>query len=133
MLQVLPALPVMVKPPLRVDMVLSMNAPAKVKLNAKVTYKLMLKNNSKLTATGVALTTQLPDNADFVSASNGCSRSGNQVSCVIGTIKGRASKTISIAIKPVATGVLSNSANVTINELESNSVNNSASATVIVK
>ncbi|MCU0494353.1 MAG: DUF11 domain-containing protein [Chloroflexaceae bacterium] len=91
-------------------------SPGPATVGQNLTYTLLVQNNSKADAPNVRVVDTLPAGALFVSAtaSQGtCSRSGQTVTCNLGTLAGLASATVTIVVKPSEEGLLNNAARVT--------------------
>ena len=65
------------------------DSPDPVIVGNNLTYTITATNNSPSIATGVTVTDTLPTGVTFISASPGCSLSGNTVTCNIGNLGGR--------------------------------------------
>jgi uncharacterized repeat protein (TIGR01451 family) len=100
-----------------------------------LTYTLAVKNNHATnTATGVSVIDPLPSGVTFVSsaASQGtCAGTGN-VSCDLGTMGPGQSATVTIVVRPTASGPLSNTGNVTTTASDTDTSNNSSSISTTV-
>ncbi len=99
-------------------------------LNATLTYVITVTNNSTDEASGVTVTDTLPGGVTLVSASAGagsCSESGGTVTCDLGTLTGGNSVTITLRVTADKVQKVTNTASVSLNELDPNLGNNSAS------
>jgi uncharacterized repeat protein (TIGR01451 family) len=79
------------------------DSPDPVIAGNTLTYTINVKNNGPSPATGVVLTDTLPGDATFQSATStqgSCSRSGQKVTCNIGTLASGASKTVTVKVTP---------------------------------
>lgn len=91
-------------------------------------YEILVSNNSNVEATDVVVEDTLPIDSLFISASTSCgscSRVEDKLICTIGSLNPNESITISIKIKSLKVGTLSNSSTVCANEIvaiESNTV-----------
>ncbi len=107
-------------------------SPDPVLVNNNLTYVVSVTNN-KLTATadatGVVLTDTLPSGVSFVSATSNsgpCSESGGVVTCNLGTIlPGNTATVIIVVTANLPAGLITNTAQVTLNEADANPGNNS--------
>jgi uncharacterized repeat protein (TIGR01451 family) len=97
-----------------------------------LTYTIAVSNNGPANATGVVLTDTLPADVTFVSASTGCSPSGNTITCNIGNLANGASTTITITVTPTKAGTITNRASVSGNESDPRQSNNTASVTTTI-
>ncbi len=104
------------------------DSPDPVLFNSDLTYTLTVTNNGELPATGIGLTDTLPAGATFVSAlpAQGSCAGTSTVTCSLGTLVGGANTVVTIVIKPPAVGTISNTANVTSNEVDPLPANNTA-------
>jgi uncharacterized repeat protein (TIGR01451 family) len=128
-------------PPSGVDLALTItDSPDPVRPGQDLTYTLTVRNNGAATATNVALTNTLPGGVTFVSASipaqrgASCPRSGNMVTCNLGSLAAGASvdALIVVTLPSGASGTLTNNATVGATQADSNSADNAASATTTV-
>ncbi len=106
--------------------------------NAAVSYSnegFLIQQQSTPTATGVSVSDPLPAGTTFVSAT-GCTNtpSGPVVSCDLADIPpgGSASASITVAIDPSFTGTLDNTATVAADQADSDSSNDSSTASTVV-
>jgi len=99
------------------------------------TYLLTATNSGSLPASGVSITDVLPAGFDFVaaSASQGTCTGTTTIVCAVGDIASDASATVQLTVRPTVLGMFANSVSVAVNEADVNSVNNTASASVVVK
>jgi uncharacterized repeat protein (TIGR01451 family) len=97
-------------------------------------YRIVVENNGPDTAHNVQMSDPLPVEVTFLSVTStqGTCTGGQLVSCRLGTLASGASATITILVKPRATGVVSNTATTVGSESESNTANNTATATTLV-
>lgn len=108
--------------------ILKSASPEPVFSGNTLTYTMNVMNNGPGTATGVTVTDPLPGGVIFGSASStqgSCLQSGGIVTCNIGTISNGSSVTIIIAVTPVISGTISNTATVTGTEPDPDLSNNS--------
>ena len=111
------------------------DTPDPVIRGAALTYTITVTNNGPATATGVQLTNRLPPLEIFnLSVSQGSSSitSGNTVVCNFGTLASGASATLTYTGNTFITGTIINTATVTANEPDPDTVNNTGSASTIV-
>lgn len=95
-----------------------------------LSYILTVVNNSADDATGVTVTDVLPGGVTFVSvtaSAGSCSLSGGAVTCNIGTVVGGGNVSITLRVTADEVQEITNTANVTLNELDPNLANNTAS------
>jgi uncharacterized repeat protein (TIGR01451 family) len=107
--------------------------PDPVEVGGELTYRIRVRNLGPSNATGVILTDTLPANINFVSASSGCSRSGNIVTCNIGNMNHGESAVRLIRVRPTAPGGFSNTATVRANETDPDAANNTVTTVTTVK
>jgi uncharacterized repeat protein (TIGR01451 family) len=92
------------------------DSPDPVAVGSNLTYTLTVANSGTASAAGVTATDALPGTAAFVSVSSSqgtCSGTAN-ISCSLGTIAAGAQATVTIVITPGLTGILSNTAAVSV-------------------
>ncbi len=104
-------------------------------------YSSTVTNNGPAIAHNVVWTDQLPSSLAIVNSGQGtctspvtttiggCTLSGNQVTCDLGTMPPGATATITVPVETETTGTISNTVNVTATEPDPNLANNTASAT----
>ncbi|HVW31051.1 MAG TPA: DUF11 domain-containing protein, partial [Acidimicrobiia bacterium] len=100
-----------------------------------LTYTVTVTNAGPAVAVGTSLTDQLPDGADFVSAtpSQGtCSPSNGSVACDLGDLASGAAATVTVAVRANQPGTNVNVAYVTSRMLDGNTGDNQAQATTEV-
>ena len=99
------------------------------------TYALTVTNSGSLPANGVSVTDVLPAGVDFVSAvaSQGTCSGTSILVCSLGAMASDASVTIQLTVRPTVVGTIVNTVSVATAEADANSVNNTASASVVVK
>jgi uncharacterized repeat protein (TIGR01451 family) len=94
------------------------------------TYTITVANNSANVATGVVVSDVLPASASFVSATDGNSNSllpvGNLLTDRIGTLAANSSETLTITLGPTASGIITNTAYVSSDDVDTNLANNVA-------
>ena len=105
-----------------------------VMVNNNLTYTFTLRNNGPDTAAAARLSDALPAGATFVSAaaSQGSCAGTTTVACDLGSLAPQATATVTIVVKPTATGALSNSATATSDTPDPNAGDNSAGLTTNV-
>ncbi|MCX5885618.1 MAG: DUF1566 domain-containing protein [Proteobacteria bacterium] len=82
--------------------VIKTDAPDPVTVGSNLTYTITVTNNGPETATGVILTDTLPSNVTYVSATSTqgtCSKSGDTVTCNVGTMSNGASATVTMEME----------------------------------
>jgi uncharacterized repeat protein (TIGR01451 family) len=87
------------------------------------TYTLQIRNNGTLTATNVVLTDTLPASVTFSAAAatqGTCIEVTGTVTCQLGDLVTSAGVTATIAVTPTVSGLISNSANVSAQEVDPN-------------
>ena len=94
-----------------------------VQLNSEYSYMLTVTNNGLSPASNVVVTDTLPAAANFISA-NSCTHNAGTVTCNLGALAYRATKTIVITVKPTLTGTALNAARVTAAEPDPIATNN---------
>jgi uncharacterized repeat protein (TIGR01451 family) len=95
------------------DLGLSIGAtPNPATVGNDLSFRTTISNTGTDSASAVALTQTLPSNASFVSASSGCSRSGDFVQCDVGTLISGTSATVTVVVRPTSTGSLTSSVTV---------------------
>jgi uncharacterized repeat protein (TIGR01451 family) len=110
-------------------------SPASQKLGAgNITWTMVVTNNGPDTATGVTISDPMPAGNTFVSATTtqGSCTGGAILNCTLGTILKGGTVTITLVTTPTAAGTVTNTVTVVGNEHESNTANNTASASVQV-
>jgi uncharacterized repeat protein (TIGR01451 family) len=124
-----------------IDLHVAKEAPEEVCVGETLTYTIRTENRGRAEAPGVVLKDVLPQNVDFVAASDGCSKIGGEVNCNLGNVPPTppddTGKVITITVKPaVAAGgsELLNTATISsAGSLESDPSNNTAEARTRVK
>jgi uncharacterized repeat protein (TIGR01451 family) len=109
--------------------------PDPVTVGNNLTYTVTVTNQGPGGATGVTAADQLPATATFVSASSTqgtCSQASGVVTCNLGTLASGASATITIVVRPTATGTILNTVMVVANEAETNNADNTATQPTLV-
>ncbi|MBI1741721.1 DUF11 domain-containing protein [Candidatus Acetothermia bacterium] len=105
------------------------DSPDPVIAGNNLTYTLNVTNNGPDNAGGVIVTDTLPGGVTFISAvpsQGSCSQSAGVVTCSLGIMANAASATITITVTPNTTGTITNTAQVTGDEADTNTANNTA-------
>jgi uncharacterized repeat protein (TIGR01451 family) len=121
-----------------VDLVAGLSAaPSPGTVGQNLTYTVVITNTAETAATGVTLVDHLPANVVFVSASRGSFDAASGIlTASLGAIASGGSTTVTIVVRPVAAGSLTNVATVSGEQTDPNVGNNTASHTttaVVVK
>jgi len=98
-------------------------------------YSLAVTNNGPATATNVTVTDTLPSTVIYLSSTTtqgSCSEAGGIVTCLLGTMANAGTATITILTIPTQPGVITNTANVSGDQTDSNLANNSSTVSVTV-
>ncbi|MEW6583649.1 MAG: DUF11 domain-containing protein, partial [Actinomycetota bacterium] len=105
--------------------------PAQITQGATVTYTMTVTNNGPNPATGVTVTDTLPAGATFVSsaASAGSCSGTAPVTCALGDMASGASATVTVVARGDQVGTLTNTATVASGVPDTNSANDTATAT----
>ena len=115
------------------DLVLSKGvAPSPALLGQVLTYTLSVVNRGGQ-ATGVTLSDRLPAQVAFVSASAGCSLSGDEVRCALGTLAPRQAAAASIVVRPLSSGAITNTATALLAQTDAHPADNTASVVVFAQ
>jgi uncharacterized repeat protein (TIGR01451 family) len=97
------------------------DSPDPVLVGDHLTYTLTVTNHGPADATDVTLTDTLPSSVVFVSSSPGapmCNAAAGTVTCDLDTLTNGASTTVTLTVRPTATGMISNTAQVAGNETD---------------
>jgi uncharacterized repeat protein (TIGR01451 family) len=100
-----------------------------------LTYTLAATNDGPSTATGVIATDTLPAGVAFQSASasqGSCSQSSGTVTCTLGMLASGAGATVTIVVRPLDPGGITNSASVQATEPDPDGADNQATADTTV-
>ena len=110
-------------------------APNPATLGNQVTWTMVVTNNGPNNATAVTMADPVPAGMSFVSvaSSQGTCTGGALVSCTLGNLNVGASVTITLVTTASATGTIVNTATTVAKEQETNTANNTASASVVVQ
>src|SRR3972149_3926417 len=118
------SLPFVPPVPFAPDLILTKaDSPDPVTVGAHLTYTFTLQNQGTAAATGVTLTDMLPVGVVFVSAPRRPRASG-AVLCTLGPLTPSASAVVTVTVKPMIIGVISNTASVTANETHAHPADN---------
>jgi uncharacterized repeat protein (TIGR01451 family) len=104
-------------------------------LPGNITWTMVVTNHGPDAATGVTISDPLPAGNTFVSVSTskGSCTGGAIIHCAIGNMAPGESVTITLVTTPSVAGTVTNKVTVAGNETETNTANNTATATVIVQ
>jgi uncharacterized repeat protein (TIGR01451 family) len=120
----------------RVDLqITKTGAPNPATLGNQVTWTMVVTNNGPNGATNVTVADPVPAGTTFVSvasSSGTCTGTGGVVSCQLGSLAVGSSVTITLVTTASATGTLTNTATTVAAEQETNTANNTATASVVV-
>jgi hypothetical protein len=111
------------------------DAPDPVFIGSNLVYTVIVTNSGPVSALNVNLTETLPSTVTLKSASTSqgsLNTNNNPVLGALGAINTSGSVTITLTVKPTATGVITDTASVTTDSLDSNLANNSASINTTV-
>ena len=117
------------------DVALSLTSSGGTATGGNTTYTASVANNGPSTATGIALTAQLPLTGVVVSAtptSGSCSISTAGVACNLGSLANQATAKVTIVVLQTASGSVDASAQVSASETDPLLTNNQSSSTVAV-
>ena len=132
-----PPPPVIPTPPApKIDLqITKADSPDPDVLGSQVRYLIVVKNNGPDTAHNVQMSDPLPFQVNFssVATTQGTCAGGQVVSCQLGTIANGASVTVTVFVKTTVTGLVSNTATTVGQEAETNTANNTASTSTLVK
>jgi uncharacterized repeat protein (TIGR01451 family) len=106
------------------ELALSGAAPGSATLGNNVTDTLTVTNNGTAAGTGVTLTDTLPSGMTFVSATGGVTPVNGVLTFALGSLAAGAGMTVTIVVKPTATGTLTNRATVSMNQLDPTAAHN---------
>lgn len=114
--------------------VTKVGSPNPDEVGNNITWTMVVTNNGPDTATGVTISDPIPSGNTFVSAttSQGSCTGGAVLNCTIGTVPVGDQVTITLVTTPTAVGTVTNTVTVVGNETETNTANNTASASVVV-
>ena len=104
-------------------------APDPIAAGDTLTYSIAVTNRGPLDVTSVALTNRLPANAEFLSATSSqgaCTNVNGLVTCALGDVSVNGGATVSITVRPLVAGLLTNTATVAASEPDVLTTNNTA-------
>jgi uncharacterized repeat protein (TIGR01451 family) len=104
-------------------------------LGENLVYTLTVTNRGPNAAGTVLLTNQLPPGVTYLATTwtqGACSRLGSEISCNLGPLSAGAFATVTVSIRPVAPGFISNTAQVASELADANPANNQATLTTRV-
>jgi uncharacterized repeat protein (TIGR01451 family) len=109
-------------------------APNPATVGNQVTWTMVVTNNGPSGATGVTVADPVPAGTTFVSVATtqGTCTGGAAVSCQLGSMAAGSSVTITLVTLASTKGTLTNTATTVGNETETNTANNTATASVVV-
>jgi uncharacterized repeat protein (TIGR01451 family) len=111
------------------------DSPDPARVGEQVTYTLAVQNAGPSSAAAVTVTDTLPAGVTYESATTSqgsCSQAAGTVTCALGTLTNGAGATITVKIRPLSAGSITNQANVSSSASDPVSGNNSASAPTTV-
>ena len=115
-------------PPPTIDLQIEKtDSPNPVNVGGTLTYTLTARNNGPSTATQVVITDSLPATVTYLSSSSTqgtCSRSGQLVTCAIGTVPVGGTVTVTIRVRPLQPGTILNVTVIVGAQAETNTANN---------
>jgi uncharacterized repeat protein (TIGR01451 family) len=114
------------------DLAVTQAAPAAGATGRDVPFTLTVRNSGTGAASSVVLTNTVPAGASAIWASPGCTQSGNTFTCALGTLAAGASRQVQVVMRRATAGTLVSNASVTGSPADSNTANNSSSASVAV-
>jgi uncharacterized repeat protein (TIGR01451 family) len=110
-------------------------APNPVTTGNQITWTMVVTNNGPNGATGVTVADPVPAGTTFVSVATtqGTCTGGAAVTCQLGSLAVGSSVTITLVTTAGSTGTLTNTATTVGNEAETNTANNTATASVVAQ
>ena len=110
------------------------DSPDPIAVGHNLTYTMTVTNNGPDAATGAVVTDPLPASAAFISASPQCvyTQSSHTVTCSLGTLANGSTATVSVVVRPVQGGTITDTASVMGNEMDPDTSNNTATASTTV-
>jgi uncharacterized repeat protein (TIGR01451 family) len=112
------------------------DAPDPVYVNSQLTYTITITNAGPTLATGVTVTDNIPANVaelGQVIASQGVCAGSLTITCALGSLNVGATATVTVTVRPLVEGALSNTASVVADQSDSNLSSNQATATTTVR
>ena len=100
-----------------------------------LTYTVAVANDGPFAATRVRLTDTLPADVLFMSAASTagtCGEAGGVVTCNLGTLTSGAGATVTIVVRPIRLGTITNTATLTAPQPDPNQGNNTATVATMV-
>jgi uncharacterized repeat protein (TIGR01451 family) len=131
-----PVTPPPTPPAPRIDLAITKTGtPNPVTVGSGITWTMIVTNNGPNGATGVTVADPVPAGTTFVSVSTsqGTCTGGAVVNCQLGSMAVGTSVTITLVTTAGTTGTLTNTATTVGNEQETNTANNTATASVVAK
>jgi uncharacterized repeat protein (TIGR01451 family) len=119
----------------KIDLAITkVGTPSPTTVNKNITWTLTVVNNGPNNATGVTVADPIPGGTTFVSAATtqGTCTGGAMLNCQIGNVNVGQTITVTLVTTANQTGTIPNTATVVGNEAETNTANNTASASVNV-
>jgi uncharacterized repeat protein (TIGR01451 family) len=111
------------------------DSPDPIRVGKTLTYAIGVANAGPAQATAVTVKDTLPQTEEFrsVKTTQGkCTRSGQAITCSLGTLAGGRATAITLVVKPKAVGTVADTATVSAAEADPDAGNNSATATTAV-
>jgi uncharacterized repeat protein (TIGR01451 family) len=116
----------------KAELSISKTAPGNVTVGDIFVYEIEVTNAGLATAFSTTIIDTLPPEVTFVSATAGCSNTVGVVTCNLGDLGSGVTATVDIVVQAVATGLLTNTAEVSSLSPDPNTSNNSDSASTAV-
>jgi len=118
------------------DVGISMSdSPDPVFIGSNLVYTIVITNGSAVSALNVQIADTLPASVQLKAATTSqgsLNTSGNPISGALGSLTNNSAATITLTVRPMATGLITNAAIVTTDSLDPNSANNSAAVVTTV-
>ena len=112
------------------------DAPDPVFINSQLTYTITITNAGPTLASSVIVTDTIPiGGAELTqaSASQGACAGAPTITCALGSLNVGATATVTITVRPLVEGALSNTASVAADQSDSNLSNNQVSVSTTVR